>query len=107
MDKLEEFLDFPKFDPHGDPIPNAKGEMPEAPKTLLSEIKEGEICYVTAVKDTSTLFLQYLEKLNITIGSTLSVTEVIDFDGSMNISIGDAPARNVSMKFADSLFVSR
>lgn len=107
VDKLEEFLDFPKFDPHGDPIPNAKGEMPEAPKTLLSQMQAGDNCHVTAVKDTSTPFLQYLEKLSITIGSRLSVVEVIDFDGSMNISIEDAAARNVSMKFADSLFVSR
>jgi DtxR family Mn-dependent transcriptional regulator len=107
VDKLEEFLDFPKFDPHGDPIPNAKGEMPEAPKTLLSQMQAGDNCQVTAVKDTSTPFLQYLEKLSITIGSKLSVVEVIDFDGSMNISIENAAARNVSMKFADSLFVSR
>jgi len=106
VDKLEEFLNFPEFDPHGDPIPNAKGEMPIVPKTLLSEITAGNTCRVTAVKDTSTAFLQYLEKLHITIGTNLIVVEVIDFDGSMNISIGDAPARNVSMKFADSLFVS-
>jgi DtxR family Mn-dependent transcriptional regulator len=81
--------------------------MPDVPKTLLSALKEGDICRVTAVKDTATPFLQYLEKLNITIGSKLNVVEVIDFDGSMNISIEGAPARNVSMKFADSLFVSR
>jgi DtxR family Mn-dependent transcriptional regulator len=107
VDKLEEFLEFPKFDPHGDPIPNSKGEMPDVPKTLLSALKEGDVCRVTAVKDTATPFLQYLEKLNITIGSKLNVVEVIDFDGSMNISIEGAPARNVSMKFTDSLFVSR
>ncbi|RYE38461.1 MAG: metal-dependent transcriptional regulator, partial [Sphingobacteriales bacterium] len=107
VDKLEEFLDFPKFDPHGDPIPNAKGEMPELHKTLLSEMKAGDACRVTAVKDTSTPFLQYLEKLNITIGSKLNVIEVIDFDGSMNIAIENSAPRNVSMKFADSLFVSR
>ena len=107
VDKLEEFLEFPKFDPHGDPIPNAKGEMPELPKTLLSETKAGDASRVTAVKDTSTPFLQYLEKLNITIGSKLNVIEVIDFDGSMNIAIEDSAPRNVSMKFADSLFVSR
>jgi len=107
VNKLEEFLNFPQFDPHGDPIPNAKGEMPVITKTLLSEIPAGHTCKVNAVKDTSTPFLQYLEKLNITIGTILSVAEVIDFDGSMNIQIEGAPARNVSMKFADSLFVSR
>ncbi|WP_225869511.1 metal-dependent transcriptional regulator [Pedobacter psychroterrae] len=107
VDKLEEFLDFPEFDPHGDPIPKANGEMPVITKTLLSELKNGDVCKVAAIKDTSTLFLQYLEKLHITIGTNLSVIEVIAFDGSLNIQIEDADPRSVSMKFAESLFVQR
>jgi DtxR family Mn-dependent transcriptional regulator len=107
VDKLEEFLDFPEFDPHGDPIPRANGEMPLLVKTLLSELKSGEICSVSAVKDTSAMFLQYLEKLRITIGTKLRVTEVIDFDGSMYIEIAGAEPRSVSAKFAESLFVQK
>lgn len=107
VNKLEEFLDFPEFDPHGDPIPKANGDMPVITKTLLSDLKSAEGCKVAAVKDTSTLFLQYLEKLNITIGTTLTVMEVIAFDGSMSIRIEDGEPRSVSMKFAESLFVQR
>lgn len=107
VDKLEEFLDFPEFDPHGDPIPKANGDIPMTAKTLLSELKSGDVCKVAAVKDTSTLFLKYLEKLHITIGTTLKVLEVIPFDGSVNIQIGEAEPRSVSMKFAESLFVQR
>lgn len=107
VNKLDEFLDFPEFDPHGDPIPKANGEIPLIAKTLLSEVKGGEECKVAAVKDTSTLFLQYLEKLKITIGTNIKVLEVIAFDGSLNIQIEDAEPRSVSMKFAESLFVQR
>ena len=107
VDKLEEFLDFPEFDPHGDPIPKANGEIPAIDKVLLSDVPAGEICKVVAVKDTSALFLQYLEKLKITIGSSLKVLEVIDFDGSLNIQIDQDEPRSVSMKFAESLFVKR
>ncbi|MCX2450636.1 metal-dependent transcriptional regulator [Pedobacter sp. PLR] len=106
VDKLEEFLGFPEFDPHGDPIPKANGDLPVLEKILLSEVKEGEICQVVAVKDTSTVFLQYLEKLQITIGTAIKVLERIDFDGSMSIQISDEEARNVSMKFAESLFIT-
>lgn len=106
VDKLEEFLGFPEFDPHGDPIPKANGDLPVLEKILLSEVKEGEICQVVAVKDTSTVFLQYLEKLQITIGTPIKVLERIDFDGSMSIQISDEEARNVSMKFAESLFIT-
>ena len=28
IDKLDQFLEYPSIDPHGDPIPNAKGEWP-------------------------------------------------------------------------------
>lgn len=104
---MDEYLDFPEFDPHGDPIPKANGDIPSIDKTLLSAVTIGEGCKVVAVKDTSTLFLQYLEKLKITIGTNIKVTEVIDFDGSLNIQIENAPIRSVSMKFADSLFVKR
>ena len=107
VDKLEEFLNFPEFDPHGDPIPKANGEMPVIAKKLLSELRAGDTCKVVAVKDTSTLFLQYLEKLQITIGTEIKLIEVIDFDGSIYIQIGDAEPRMVSMKFAESLFVRR
>lgn len=107
VDKLEEFLDFPEFDPHGDPIPKANGEIPAIDKVLLSALQADTLCTVVAVKDTSTVFLQYLEKLEITIGTQIKVLEVIDFDGSLSIQIGNQEPRNVSMKFAESLFVKR
>ena len=107
VNKLEEFLNFPEFDPHGDPIPKANGDIPTIDKILLSEVRAGEVCKVVAVKDTSALFLQYLEKLNITIGTKFKVLEVIDFDGSLSIQIENEEPRSVSMKFAESLFVKR
>ncbi|NRF38912.1 metal-dependent transcriptional regulator [Pedobacter foliorum] len=107
VNKLDEFLNFPEFDPHGDPIPKANGDMPAIAKTLLSELKAGQNCKVAAVKDTSTLFLQYLEKLKITIGTKIKVLEVIAFDGSLNVQIENDEPRSVSMKFADSLFINQ
>ncbi|WP_449435174.1 metal-dependent transcriptional regulator [Pedobacter steynii] len=107
VDKLEEFLNFPEFDPHGDPIPKANGDMPAIAKTLLSELNASQNCTVAAVKDTSTLFLQYLEKLKITIGTKIKVLEVIAFDGSLNIQIENEAPRSVSMKFAESLFINQ
>ena len=107
VDKLEEFLNFPEFDPHGDPIPKANGEIPAIAKTLLSELQAGSKCTVAAVKDTSTVFLQYLEKLNITIGTRIEILEVVAFDGSVNIRIEEGEPRSVSMKFAESLFINQ
>lgn len=105
-DRLDKLLGYPEYDPHGDPIPNAKGEIPSTENTLLSEIEEGNICQVTAVKDTSAVFLQYLEQLSIKIGTKIKVLEKIPFDGSMVVQLGKEVKVTVSKKFAESLFVS-
>jgi len=105
-DRLDKFLGYPKYDPHGDPIPNANGEIPATANILLSEIEVGEICQVTAVKDTSAVFLQYLEQLSINIGTKIEILEKITFDGSMVVQIGKDFKTTVSKKLAESLFVS-
>jgi len=105
-DRLDKYLGFPEYDPHGDPIPNALGEIPVISNTLLSEVEPGKICQVNAVKDTSVVFLQYLEQLSIKIGTKIKVLEKIQFDGSMVVQIGKEVKTSVSKKFAESLFVS-
>ena len=104
-DRLDKYLGFPQYDPHGDPIPKANGETAVSYKTLLAEIEENRSCRVVAVKDTSTPFLQYLGKLNIGIGTTIAVIEKIPFDGSLTISINNEQQQTVSRLFADNLLV--
>ena len=103
-DRLDKNLGYPEYDPHGDPIPNAKGELPSIANTLLSEIVIGKTCQLAAIKDTSAVFLQYLEQLSISIGTKIKVLEKIPFDGSMLIQIGK-DTKTVSKKLSDSLLV--
>lgn len=105
-DRLDKFLGFPEYDPHGDPIPNAKGEIPSVPNRLLSEVETGKSCQVAAIKDTSAVFLQYLEQLSVSIGTKIKVIEKIPFDGSMTIQIGKYNKTSVSKKFAETLLVN-
>ena len=105
-DRLDKFLGHPEYDPHGDPIPNAKGEVPVVPNQLLSEIEVGKTCQVAAVKDTSVVLLQYLEQLSVNIGTRIKVVDKIPFDGSMTIQIGKDVKTTVSKKFAESLLVN-
>src|SRR5690606_31725490 len=53
IDRLDQLLDFPRFDPHGDPIPDAKGEMPSSTRILLSLAEPGLSYEIVAVKDAS------------------------------------------------------
>ena len=105
-ERLDKFLGHPKYDPHGDPIPNVEGEIPIISTILLSEIEVGKTCQVAAIKDTSAVFLQYLEQLSVSIGSKIKVIDKIPFDGSITIQIGKNIKTSVSKKFAESLLVN-
>lgn len=103
-DRLDEFLGFPEFDPHGDPIPKANGTFPKLSRVLLSDKNIGDQCMVVAIKDTSPAFLQYLKHLAIDLGSNITVIDKIAFDNSLLITINGVKT-NVSDKFANSIFV--
>jgi len=83
--ELDKYLEYPKRDPHGDPIPDAKGDFHVANKTLLSNLSKGERGTLVGVKDTSSEFLKYLDKNNIALGKTIEVLDKEEFDESMLI----------------------
>ena len=87
IDKLDEFLNYPKYDPHGEPIPTKNGDFPKIKHTPLNKLHEGEKGKVMGVTIDEKSFLDYLTKLNINIGTTLCIIEKIDFDNSINILI--------------------
>lgn len=103
--RLDEFLGFPQYDPHGDPIPQANGKMAKPYKTTLADVDAGKTCQVFAVKDTSTTFLQYLQKLGIDIGTSITLVEKIAFDDSIVITLGKEGNTTVSRKFAEHVLV--
>jgi DtxR family Mn-dependent transcriptional regulator len=104
-DRLDAFLGHPEYDPHGDPIPKSNGDIPTTVKTLLSEIEIGKSCRVVAVKDTSSVFLQYLVQLSVNIGTKIKVLDIVPFDNSMLLQIGKEIKTTVSKRFAESLLV--
>lgn len=95
-DKLEAFLDFPKFDPHGDPIPNKEGEMQQRTNTCkLSELIKDKKAVVIGVDDGSPSLLQYLDRHHIQIGSEIELKEKFEFDNSAMVII-DGKELNLS-----------
>ena len=104
-DRLDNFLGFPQYDPHGDPIPSANGEITSLNGIGLDEVVIGKTYKVVGVKDTSHEFLQYLKKLDIGIGTEITVIEQISFDGSIIIRIGKDSQTTVSKAFSQNLLV--
>ena len=104
-DKLDKFLGSPQYDPHGDPIPSANGEMASMNRIMLEEANTGKTYKVVGVKDTSPEFLQYLKKLEIGIGTRITVIEKIPFDHSIVIQMGKNTRSTVSKVFSQNLLM--
>lgn len=105
-DRLERFLEYPEYDPHGDPIPKANGKMAKSFSASLADGKVGNTYRVAAVRDTSSSFLQYLQKLEISIGTQIRLIEQITFDQSLVISINNAEPTTVSSKFGENILIN-
>ena len=106
IEKLDAFLGHPSSDPHGDPIPNAKGEMPILKQMPLSEIEIGAQCKVLGMKEHSAAFLQYLDKLGITIGVSIQVLDRVIFDASMEIKLNNKKTLVISNDVSKNILVS-
>ena len=87
VQRLDEYLGYPKFDPHGDPIPDEFGEVKARPRFALSDLEIGASGQIVAVKDSSAAFLKYLDKVGAYIGARIKVLDKVEFDGSVEILV--------------------
>ncbi len=87
IDALDEFLGFPQYDPHGDPIPSKKGDFKGKTMKPLETIEIGIPCIVSGVKEHNSVFLNFLEKIQINLGVQIQIEERNDFDGSLLVKI--------------------
>ena len=104
IERLDEFLNYPQFDPHGDVIPNSKGEIKIHFKKTLSSAKVGKAVKMVAMKENSDVLLKHLFELGLGINKTLKVVKIQPFDLSMNILV-EKKTTTISNKLAGNIFV--
>jgi DtxR family Mn-dependent transcriptional regulator len=104
IDQLDRFLGFPSVDPHGELIPNAKGEFKIKAKMTLNEGGIGHRYTVIGVKDDSSAFLQYVDKVGCTMGAKIKIISHQCFDDTLEIEIKKLRLL-VSSKFAENIYV--
>jgi len=86
--RLDNYLGNPKYDPHGDPIPDEHGNLrDERVKCALSNLKVSEKGIVIGVEESSVDFLQYLDSIKLTLGTEVEILERFPFDQSVKIGI--------------------
>lgn len=104
IDQLDKLLNYPEYDPHGDPIPKANGEMRDTYKTTLDQGVVGKTLIMVGVKDDSPLFLQYITKLGLSIRSQIFVNSRNDFDASLDTEV-DGSKVLISQQVAENIYV--
>jgi DtxR family transcriptional regulator, Mn-dependent transcriptional regulator len=87
IEKLDEFLGFPKYDPHGDPIPSKDGIMAQRKTLPLPAFEVGAVAIMAGVLEHSPQFLQYLDRLGMNIGAQITIVEKIGFDQSLLLRV--------------------
>ena len=104
INRLEAFLDFPSFDPHGDPIPDKKGKIKYASYMPLLECQPGKIYIILGLAESNDPFLNLLNKLHIQLGTKLKLVEHNSFDNSLLVTIQKKEVM-LSEKIASNLLV--
>ncbi len=105
--RLDAYLDYPKFDPHGDPIPNAEGKFTIRNQFQLSDLTTGHEASLVGVRTQEKAFLKYLNGLKIKIGTTIHIKEITEYDKSMKIVINNRDATTISHDTAQNLLMKR
>ena len=105
IDRLDKFMDYPRHDPHGDPIPDSNGNFKKYQLVAVATVKVDTKGIISGVRDHSATFLQYLEKQNLTIGKKILVTETVDYDQSMILKT-DHGTIHISKEVANNLLVT-
>ena len=103
--KLDAYMNFPRFDPHGDPIPDSKGKIHQQQQVNLLQLPVGEAAVICAVGSQQTELLEMLRLKNLRMGTSLKLLQRFSFDNSVEISVKGQPAFSISEQLARELFV--
>jgi DtxR family Mn-dependent transcriptional regulator len=105
VEKLDAFMDYPRFDPHGDPIPDSKGKMQTIQQVNLLQLTPGQVAEICAVGSQQTELLEMLRNKKLRIGTKVSITQRYSFDNSVELVIEKQAPQSISEQLARQLFV--
>jgi len=87
LDKINDLLGNPQFDPHGHPIPSEKGEMRKTSGLMLSDVEQGSKVQISSLDDSDEKLLGYLEELGLVPNTHLEVIEIGPFNGPIKLNV--------------------
>lgn len=105
IDKMDEYLGYPKFDPHGDPIPDKYGNISLPNVICLADAKLKKQYILSNVNDDSAAFLKYLNKIQLQLNDRIKITDKEEFDETIQLIINDKKQLTISKDAAQNMFV--
>lgn len=106
INRLDKFLEFPKYDPHGDPIPDQTGIINCVEMKSIDTLNAGDAGIISGIKEHSSSFLKYLEKMNLKIGKKITVDEILPYDETVIIRTENSEKINISKAAAKHILIN-
>jgi DtxR family Mn-dependent transcriptional regulator len=107
FEKMDELLGYPKIDPHGSPIPDSNGKIVWKAYDKLSDCKIGETVKLSAVINTSSDFLKFLNSREMQLGMKIKIKSIESFDKSMAVSYSKHQNESLSQIVTERLLVEK
>ncbi len=107
LERMDRILNFPRVDPHGDPIPDASGALPEQDGMCLTEVSEGKAVAVSRIVDQDPAFLQYLDRVGLTPGTELEVLGQDRMAEAVTLRVADGELVTLGRAAAAKILVTR
>jgi len=104
--RLDEFLAYPKYDPHGDPIPNEIGEFKAKRQIPLSQVLTGKSGVIVSVKNSNSALLKYLDKIGAYLGAKVKILDKAEFDNSLEILIDNRKRVSISNEVSKNILIA-
>ncbi|MEE9429610.1 MAG: metal-dependent transcriptional regulator [Melioribacteraceae bacterium] len=107
IDKIDEHLDFPMFDPHGEPIPNKNGNYRSIINDFaMKECEVGKVYKISRVNDRNKELIKYLTQINIKLNKKIKIVDKLRFDNSIIIEVGKS-SHSLSEKLVENIFLTK
>lgn len=106
-DRLDSFLGYPKYDPHGDPIPDKEGNVKFRLEFFLSDLQTSEKGYIVGVRHHAPDFLRHLEEQSLILGTHVEVIKQFSYDNSLQVKLNDEVLMTVSSQVSSNLYIKK
>lgn len=105
LDRIDQMLGRPAFDPHGHPIPTAEGDIASQSLRRLSDCTQGQIVRVARFDDREPAFLRYVDEHALGVGATLQVITSDAIAGALTIEPKGSAAITLGVTAAEKILV--